>query len=172
MPADDSYLAQTRDHGLLEEWTLIARVRAVLLLAPDNPRGITTWTDLHSGGVRVAVPNDGAALGKQTRDHLTTTGHWTAVRPQVTDVLTVTDAANAARLGSVDAAVVWDAVAAGPGYRGQQVLAVPELDGVRGRVAVGVLKQSPDAAAARAFVDYLAGRGFERFREAGFEVAP
>nr|MCU0704625.1 substrate-binding domain-containing protein [Fimbriiglobus sp.] len=88
--------------------------------------------------------------------------------PRVKDLLTVTDAANAAKVGAVDAAIVWDAVAAGPGYRGQAVVKVPELDGVRGRVAIGVLHQSPDLETARRFAMYLAGPGRVRFREAGF----
>jgi molybdenum ABC transporter molybdate-binding protein len=170
LPADDSYLLQARDLGLLDEWTPISRIRAVLLLAPDNPRGIQSWADLHSGGVRLAVPNDGAAVGKLARDHLSATGRWAAVRSQVKDVLTVTEAANAAKVGSVDAAVVWDAVAAGPGYRGQEVLRVPELGEVQGRVAAGVLYQSPDRARAQQFLAYLTVRGRERFREAGFTV--
>lgn len=170
LPADDSYLVQARDAGLLDDWTPLAGVRAVLLLAPNNPKGIAGWPDLHADGVRVAVPNDGAAVGKLTREHLTATGRWPALRPQVKDVMTVTEAANAAKVGSADAAVVWDAVAAGPGYRGQTVLRVPELDGVRGQVAAGVLKQSPNQADARRFLEYLSNpeRGRKRFREAGF----
>lgn len=170
LPADDSYLTQARDLGLVDDWTTLAHVRAVLLLAPNNPAGIATWDDLHADRVRVAVPNESAAVGKLTRDHLTRTGRWYALHPRVKDVLTVTEAANAAKVGSVDAAVVWDAVAAGPGYRGQTVLKVMELEGVRGKVAAGVLHQSPDAEAARRFVRFLSDpeRGLVRFREAGF----
>ena len=168
LPADDSYLVQARDLGLVSEWTKLADTRAVLLLPPANPKGITTWADLTAPGVRVGVPNDSAAVGKLARDHLKQTGRWNGVRANVTDFLSVTDAATAAKVGSVDAAVVWDVVAGGPNYRGQTVLAVPELAGVRGRVAAGVLHQSADAEGARAFVDYLGGRGRERFRAAGF----
>lgn len=170
LPADDSFLVQARDFGLLSEWTTLADVRAVVLLAPNNPARIETWADLHADRVRVAIPNGAAAVGRLTRDHLTRTGRWYALSPRVRDVLTVTEAANAAKVGSVDAAVVWDAVAAGPGYRGQGVLRVPELDGVRGRVAAGVLNQSPDAEAARAFVAYLADEGRGHFRAAGFST--
>lgn len=168
MPADDSFLVHARQFGLLDGWSPIARVRAVLLLKPDNPRGINGWADLHADGVRVAIPNESAAVGKLTREHLTKSGRWYAISPRVKDVLTVTEAANAAKVGSVDAAVVWDAVAAGPGYRGQTVLSVPELAGVNGTVAAGVLKQSPDAEVASGFLTYLTTTGRVRFREAGF----
>jgi ABC-type molybdate transport system substrate-binding protein len=88
----------------------------------------------------------------------------------VVETGTVTEAANAAKLGSVDAAVVWDAVAAG--YPGQTVLAPPELAGVTGRVVVAVLSQSADPAAAVRFARYLADpdRGLKTFRAAGFAV--
>jgi molybdate transport system substrate-binding protein len=165
-PADDSYLHRAKQFGLLDEWTAISRTRAVLLLPPNNPRGITGWADLHESGVRVAVPNESAAVGKLTRDHLVATGRWHPLQANVKDMLTVTEAANAAKVGSVDAAVVWDVVAAGSGYRGQGVLAVAELDGVRGRVAAGVLKQSPDAEVAGQFLRYVCGS--TRFRGADF----
>jgi ABC-type molybdate transport system substrate-binding protein len=168
VPADDSFLVQARELGLVNGWGELARVKAVVLLKPNNPRGLATWADLYADGVRVAIPNEAAAVGKLTRDHLTRTGHWTALAPRVKDVLTVTEAANAAKVGSVDAAVVWDAVAAGPGYRGQAVFTAAELGGVTGTVAAAVLTQSPDADAAGGFVAYLTGPGRERFREAGF----
>lgn len=168
IPADDSFLVQARDLGLVNGWSALARVRVVVLLKPHNPRGITNWGDLYADGVRVAIPNESAAVGKLTRKHLADTGQWYTLAPRVKDVLTVTEAANAAKIGSVDAAVVWDAVAAGPGYRGQTVLTVTELDGVNGTIAAGVLTQSPDVEAAGRFVAYLTGPGRERFRRAGF----
>jgi molybdate transport system substrate-binding protein len=168
IPADDSFLVHARVLGLLDEWTPLARVQAVVLLAPNNPRRLEKWADLHADGVRVAIPNESAAVGKLTREHLTKTGRWYAISTRVKDVLTVTEAANAAKVGSVDAAVVWDAVAAGSGYRGQTVLSVPELADVRGTVAAGVLKQSPDAEVASGFLTYLTTTGRVRFREAGF----
>ena len=72
----------------------------------------------------------------------------------------------------MDAAIVWDAVAAAPGYRGQTVLAVPELDGVVGRIEVAVLTQSRDREAALRFARYVSAtdRGLVRFRDLGFRA--
>ncbi len=172
IPADDSYVRQARDLGLIAESVPVARVRGVLLLAKDNPKGITAWADLLRPGVTVAVPNPGAAVGKLAREHLTRTGQWATLAPRAVDTGTVTEAANATKAGSADAAVVWDAVANGPAYRGQTVLRVPELDGVTGRVELAVLVQSREPAAALRFVQYVtdAAGGLVRFREYGFEV--
>jgi len=172
IPADDSYVRQAREWGLAAESVPIARVRAVLLTARGNPKGIAGWPDLLRDGVRVAVPNPGAAVGKLAREHLTRTGRWDALRPHVVDAGSVTEAANAAKGGGVDAAIVWDAVASGPNYKDQTVLAVPELDGVEGRVEVAVLTQSRDPAAARRLARYITAtdRGLAHFRGYGFRV--
>ncbi|MFO0823403.1 MAG: substrate-binding domain-containing protein [Gemmataceae bacterium] len=57
IPADDSYIREARDIGLVAETMPIARTQAVLLLAKANPKGIAAWSDLLRDGVRVAVPN-------------------------------------------------------------------------------------------------------------------
>jgi molybdate transport system substrate-binding protein len=172
IPADDSYIRQARDLGLIAESIPITRVHAVLLLAKGNPKQIRTWGDLLRPGVKVAVPNPGAAVGKLARDHLIQTRTWDALASHVTDTGNVTEAANATKAGSADAAIVWDAVAAAPGYKGQTVLSVPELTGVTGRIEIAVLKQSRDADEARKFALYVADphRGLVRFREFGFQT--
>ncbi|MBP3954573.1 molybdate ABC transporter substrate-binding protein [Gemmata sp. G18] len=172
LPADDSYVRQARDLGLVAESVPIARVRAVVLLAKNNPKRIGAWADLLRDGVKVAVPNPGAAVGKLAREHLVTTRKWLALEPRVVDTGTVTEAANAAKVGSADAAIVWDVVATAPAYREQTVLALPELKGVTGRVELALLNQSSDAPAARKFARYVTdpNHGLVRFRESGFNV--
>ncbi|WP_439625087.1 extracellular solute-binding protein [Gemmata sp.] len=173
IPADDSYVRQAREQGFVAESFPVARVRAVLLLAPGNPKNVTEWRDLLRADVRVAVPNPGAAVGVLARTHLRATGKWSALEPRVVDTGTVTEAANAAKAGGVDAAVVWDAVAHSPGYREQRVLAVPELDGVDGRIEAAPLTQSLRPDDARRFARYVAAtdRGLVHFRELRFTVA-
>jgi molybdate transport system substrate-binding protein len=172
LPADDSYVRVARDRGLVAESFPLAAMRAVVLLAPGNPKAVAAWPDLLRDGVRVAVPNPAAAVGKLTRDHLVATGRWEALKPRAVDTGTVTEAANAAKVGAADAAVVWDAVAVN--YAGQAVLTPPELAGVVGRVEVAVLTQSADRDAALHFARYLADPdgGLKAFRAAGFAVVP
>jgi molybdate transport system substrate-binding protein len=172
IPADDSYVRRAREEGLVAESLPIARMRAVLLTAKGNPKNIASWGDLLKHRVRVVVPNPSAAVGKLARDHLIRTQKWPDLQPHVVGALSVTDAANAARAGGVDAAIVWDAVANSPNYAGQTVLALPELAGVTGRVEAAVLKQSRDATAARRFACFVAAsdRGLTHFRAAGFVV--
>lgn len=172
IPADDSYIRQARDLGLLTDSVRIARIQAVVLLARDNPKQLATWSDLLKEGVKVAVPNPGAAVGKLAREHLIATRRWAALEPRVVDTGNVTEAANATKIGSTDAAIVWDAVAAAPAYRGQVALSLPELRGVTGRVEIAPLAQSRDPEAARGFAKYVTDpeRGLKHFRAAGFQV--
>ncbi len=170
LPADDSYVRAARDRGLVAGAVPVAVMRGVVLTAPGNPRGIATWADLTREGTRVAVANPAAAIGRITRDHLAKTGRWAALKPRVVDTGTVTEAANAAKVGGVDAAVVWDAVA--HNYPGQAVVELPELDGVTARVELAMLDRSRDPEAARHLARYItAGPGRERFREFGFRPA-
>lgn len=172
IPADDSYVRRARAEGLITESLPVVQMRAVLLTAKGNPRNLTVWGDVLKDGVRVAVPNPSAAVGKLARDHLIRSGKWPELAPHAVGALSVTDAANAARVGGVDAAVVWDAVANGPNYAGQTVLAVPELAEITGRVEAAVLRQSRDVDAARKFMCFVAAsdRGRVHFRAAGYAV--
>lgn len=170
LPADESYIQMARERGLVAESRPVAVMRGVVLAAPGNSKQIAHWPDMLVGRTRVAVANPAAAIGKLTRDHLARTGRWAELQPHVVDTGTVTEAANAAKVGSVDAAIVWDAVT--NNYPGQQVLHLPELDGVTARVELAVLNQSRNAGAARQFALYVVeGPGRERFRELGFHLA-
>ena len=79
----------------------------------------------------------------------------------------VTEAANAVQLGSTDATIVWDAVAAN--YPDLAVVKVPELDGAVGKVELAILASAPDPAAARRFAEHVAGdKSLSLFRKFGF----
>lgn len=170
LPADSYYIEQAKARGLTEDVFPIAEMHAIVLTARGNPKNIATWSDLLRDGTKVAVANTGAAIGKLTREHLTRTGKWAALQPRVVDTGNVTQAATAAKFGSVDAAIIWDAVAFN--YPGQSVLEMPELAGVTARVEVAVLKQSPDLEAARRFAQFMTApeRGLNHFRTTGFRV--
>ena len=166
-PADSSYVEAAKERGMIGESFPVASMSIVVLTASGNPKGIANWNDLLNDGVKVAVPNSGAAAGKVARNHLAATGKWDALAPRAIETFTVTEAANAAKLGSVDAAIVWDAVALG--YAGQTILKLPEFEGVSARVEVATLKQSSDPAEAKKLAEFIAGEpGMQRFREAGY----
>lgn len=170
-PADEGYLTAAGQQGLIGESVPVARMRAVLLLAPGRDDRLRTWSDLASRDARVSLANDGAAIGRRTRQRLVATGLWRDLEPRVVGAGTVTDSANATKVGAADAAVVWDAVATN--YPGQAVRDWPELAGIDAEVRVAVLRQSRDAAEAGRFLRYVTGaeHGLRHFRDCGFRVA-
>lgn len=170
LPADDSYVRLAEGRGLVEESFPLARMRAVALTRPGNPRGIVKFEDLLKSDLKLGQANpDAAAIGKVTRDHLQKSGHWKALAGNTLVYhTTVTDAANAVLAGSNDAAIVWDAVAAN--YPTLAVVKLPELDGATGRVELAVLKSATDREAAFRFARFIraSDRGQQAFRSAGF----
>src|SRR5262245_16218729 len=172
LPADEVYIDQAREKGLIAEVFPLARITAVLVLRPGFDKDITTWDDLVGGSIKVAQANpDGAAIGKLTREKLLTTGHWDALKERTTVFSgTVTEVANAVKLGNPDAGIVWDAVAAQ--FPELKVVHLPELDRVTARVLIGVVKSSPQPTEPLRFARYVAARdkGLKRFRERGFTV--
>jgi ABC-type molybdate transport system substrate-binding protein len=83
---------------------------------------------------------------------------------------TVGDVASDIALGSVDAGIIWDAVAAQ--YDEMDIVRIPELTDAVAHVGIGVLKSSNDRKSAEHFVRYLSARdrGLEHFEQAGFPV--
>lgn len=170
LPADDSYVRVAERQGLVAEVVPLARMRAVVLTRPGNPHGIAAFADLLKPGLKLGQANpDAAAIAKVTRDALRNVGKWDALAANTMVFhATVTEAANAVQVGSNDAAVVWDAVAAN--YPSLTVVRLPELDAAVGRVELAVLASAPDPATARRFARYTAAsdRGLSQLRRNGF----
>lgn len=170
LPADDSFVRLAEERGLVVEAVPLARMRAVVVTRPGNPRGIAAFADLLNPTLKLGQANpNAAAIGKVTRDYLRKSGRWDALAANTrVQHATVTDALNAVQLGATDAAVVWDVVAAtDPSLA---VVRLPELDGATGRVELALLKSSPDPEAARRFGRFVRDpeHGQRHFRAAGF----
>ena len=172
LPADESYLALAQDKGLVGEVLPLARMTPVIAVRKGNPRGIRSLADLLRGDVKLAQTNpDAAAAGKLTRDALSKTGQWEPLKARTLVFKpTVNDVANDVKLGTVDAGIVFDAVARQ--YPELEIVAAPELAAVRAHVAVGVLRSSTQSAAALHFARYLAARdkGLKIFQRSGYET--
>src|SRR5207244_1658185 len=148
LPADDSYLQLARDKGLLEESIPLAHMTAVLAVPKGNPRGFHTLDDLLHDDVRVVQANpDAAAVGKVTRDVLTKSDQWDALAKRtLVFKATVNDVANDVKVGTVDAGIVWDALAGQ--YPDLELVRLSALDDATATVSIGVLRGSGQPTAA------------------------
>jgi molybdate transport system substrate-binding protein len=173
LPADESYVAIAKVRGLVAETLPIARMRAVLAVPGGNPRQIATLAGAIQSGVRFGQADpDAAAIGKLTRDALTKAGTWNALRgATLVFKPTVNEIGNDLKLGTVDAAILWDAVAAQ--YPEFQTVNTPGLEGVRADVTAGVLTCSTQPATALRFMRYIAARdrGAPVFRRNHYDPA-
>ncbi len=175
LAADDSYTNLAREKGLVRETIPVATMKPVILVAGGNPKMIHSISDLLRDDVRVALGNpDQAAIGRKVRRLLKQSGHWDALEKRVstTGVFkpTVPEVANDVKLGSVDAAIVWDAVAGL--YPELEAVSVPELDAGSSQITVGIVSTSTRPTAALKFARYLSARdrGLKVFARRGFHT--
>jgi molybdate transport system substrate-binding protein len=169
LPADDSYVNQAREANLVEQDYAIVALKAVAVFRSDYPRDPKdiTWDDVFAKDFRLAQPNPATAVGKLTREGLLSTGLWQRIEEAKPTMMgTVTEAANAVKLGAADGTIIWDAVAAQ--YPTLKVVKLPQLDRVTANVSAAVCKNANSRAEARWFAEFLAGPGQEHFRKAGY----
>lgn len=173
LAADVSYLKLAQEKGLTAESVPLAHMKPVIAVAQGNPKKIEGIDDLLREDVRTALGNpDQAAIGKRARKLLTASGHWKRVQSHVTKtgtfLPTVPEAANAVKVGSADAAIIWDTTI--EIVDGLEAVATPELDKGSVLVTLGVLVSSTQPTEALRFFRYLAARdkGLVHFKKSGF----
>jgi len=174
LAADAAYIELAQQKQLAREAIPVATMHPVVAVAVGNPKGIHGIADLWRDDVAVALANpDQAAVGKLLRNQLTATRQWQllrdAVRKRGVFKPTVGDVANDVKLGSVDAGVLWDAVAAQ--YPELETVVCGELNDGQVNIEIAVLSSTKQPTAALHFARYLAAqdRGLETFGELGYE---
>ena len=173
LAADTSYLKLAADEGLVAEIVPIATMSAVLCVPQGNPQNVQSVDDLLRDDVRVALGNpDQTAIGKTVRHALQSLGKWETLESHVRETgvfkPTVNDVANDIKLGSIDAGVLWDSVAAQyPEIEaiGDQVESLGSVD-----IAIGILTSCEQPSEALHFVRYLTAsdRGLPVFERMGY----
>jgi len=169
LPADDGFLEAVRQKKLAAEMFPLAKMRAVVAAAKGNPKQITTWDDLLRADVRIAQASpDATAIGKLTRQTLSTSGLWESLNQHTTVFkTTVHEVANAVKVGTVDAGIVFDAVL--HDYESLEAVTLPELK-IESQVTAAVLATCRQPQRALHFARYLSAsdKGLVRYREFGF----
>lgn len=173
---DDSFVERAREAGAVAESLSLASMRAVIGVRAGNPHGIRSLEDLVRGaaqGLRVGLANpEAAAVGRIARRHLIEAGLWEKLEPLVKVMKpTVGELAGDLVLGTLDAALIWDATAAQ--YGGIEAVHVPALDADPRAVTVGVLTASERPTAALRLARFLASRdvGGPVFEAEGYRPA-
>ena len=160
---DESYVSGTgaerpsaRELELVDQVFSLARMKPVIAVPRGNPEGVSALADLVRADLDVglALP-EAAAVGRVARDALEESGLWEALHARAAvEEPTVTELANALALGTIDAAILWDATVAQ--WDGLQAIHVPELDARVRDVTLGVLRASERPRDALRFARFLA----------------
>ena len=175
--ADSSYTDIARDKGLVQETFPLCLLEPVIAVPKGNPKGILDVNDLLRDGIRLSIANpDAASVGKTAQKLLTTLGLWDAINSAVQDngvfKPTVNEVANDVKLGTVDAAIVWDVTV--NQYPELEAVALESSKDFIKHVTLGVLTKSTQATEALRFARYMAAsdKGAPIFDSFGFPSVP
>ncbi len=172
LAADSSYTTLAVESGLVAEAMPVSFLTGGFGVPVGNPKNITTLADLRRPGLRVGIANpEAASVGKFTQKILSDHGQWDDLKPEVL-LPTVNELANALKLGTIDVAILWDAIA--NQYPEIDFIHLPEFDAEKQDITVGVLASSSQPTAALKFCRYLTARdrGIEVFKSTGYETLP
>lgn len=177
--ADMNYIRLAREKGLLKESIPIGKVRPVIAVSKGNPKNITSIDDLLRDDVKTVLGSEQAAIGRKTRKLLEASGDWEKLNAHVTETgtfkPTVPAVANLVKLGTIDAAIIWDTTVKMKNYASHlEAVEVPELNEGLSDVVIGVLTSSGEKTpSALKFARYLTAKdkGLQQFAAAGYTVA-
>lgn len=175
LPGDDFYVQEARRQGLVEASHPVATFVPVILVAKGNPLGVKTVADLARKDVRLGLADERvAAVGRITPAIFATNGvPFEPVRAKaVLNALTAPELGQAVKLGHVDAAINWQAVAwqYAPDV---EIVTIPPERNIVSPVAAAVVAGSRNKEAAMAFIRFMEWpAGQEIFRKHHYDPAP
>lgn len=158
LPGDVYYLEQAEDQGLVAEKTTVCYLVPVILVQRGNPQGVRTLQDLLRRELKIGLGDiQACAIGRNCEQIFQRAGIGEQRLAEGVDFrsLTVNELGTNVAVGALDAAIVWDAVAASFADR-TEVVAIPPEQNVISTVAIGLLRSSRQPAVARQFAELLA----------------
>ena len=180
LAADDFFTEKAVSEGLAAETLPIAYQRPVVAVHKDSKKKIKTIQDLLQTDLVIAMGNpEQTAVGKAIRSRLEKhkvgdTNLWKQLEERVRKdgvfKPTVNEIANDVKIGTVDAALVWDSTVTMPNYRKDlRSISLPELEAAPDLISIAVLNSSSNATAALRFARFVTARdrGLKTFKKYG-----
>jgi molybdate transport system substrate-binding protein len=175
MPGDGYYVEQAEQAGLIVSTRPVCCFVPVVLVQKGNPHGIRTLRDLAQPGLVVGLGEaEACAVGRQTSQLFAKNNisEEDINRNVANRALTVSDLANGVKLHALDAAIVWDAVAAGVADQ-TDVVPIAPAQNIVSTVSIAILKSSSNRELSQQFVDFLASeRGQAIFAKHHYTLCP
>ena len=163
--ADEPNMQGAQKEGsIASEPRIFVRNQLVAIVPAANPAQVLRLQDLAKSGVKLVLTNKEVPVGNYSRQALTKMSQDAAFGAEfttrvlanlVSEETNVKQVVAKVQLGEADAGIVYSSDVT-PAVRGAvQVLAIPESFNVIARYPIAVVREAPNAAGARAFVDYV-----------------
>ncbi|MDQ6838777.1 MAG: molybdate ABC transporter substrate-binding protein [Actinomycetota bacterium] len=167
--ADTASMRRLIDAGLVDPPVTFARNKLQILVAPGDPKGVTSLADLARPDLKVVLGDESVPAGRYAAQVLQTAG--VAVRP-VSKEPDVKAAVSKVTTGEADATIVYATDVRAAGGKGQGI-EIPDGQNVLADYPIAVVKATPHRAAAAAFVEAtVRGGGQAALGRRGFLPAP
>lgn len=173
IPGDADYVGMARDKGWITDSTPLCFFEPVILVQKGNPLGVQSLSDLLKPKVRVGQGDPkAAAVGRMMPKLMELNGispeAW--AKNVMLNTATVNELGSAVKLKTLDAAVVWNAIAASYA-EDTDVVSIEKSKNVFPVVEAAVLSFSQNPEAAKALVTFLASdRAKEVLESCGYSV--
>ncbi|MFO7957067.1 MAG: molybdate ABC transporter substrate-binding protein [Candidatus Brocadiia bacterium] len=176
MPGADFYLETAIERGMADPETArtVGYFVPVIFVQKGNPLGINTLRDLLKDGVRVGLGDPRAcAVGRNSLEILEKSGiPYPEIGPNViVKSGTVNELALAIRLGSLDAAIIWDANARQFAGHGETIRIPPERNDIA-TVPIARLRYSQHPEESMRFIEFVtSSQGRSLLEAKGYTVS-
>ncbi len=175
MPGDKHYVEQARQEGMILSQRSVCYWVPTILVQKGNPKNITGLEDLLQRGLKLGLGDANVcAIGRTTKELLAKNNiAWDEVEKNLKfQSLTVNELGMQIQAKSLDAVIVWDAMAQYYSDYGDQVPIAREKN-VLSTVDVGVLKFTEHRKLAEKFVDFLVSeQSRDIFEKHNYRTAP
>jgi molybdate transport system substrate-binding protein len=173
MPGDKSYIEQADRQGLILSQQSVCYFVPTILVRKGNPKNIRELKDLLRAGLKLGIGDAKAcAIGRKTKEIFAKNNiPWEDVEKNVAfQSLTVNELGMQIQAGSLDAVIVWDAIARYYSEHGDRI-PIPREKNVISTVNIGVLKFTEHRELAEKLVDFVTSqRGGDIFRKHNYTV--
>lgn len=175
MPGDKHYVDQAAEAGLILSQQSVCYFVPTILVQKGNPKQIAGLQDLVKPGIKLGLGDEkSCAIGRTCKRIFEQNGFpWEKVEKNLAfQSMTVNELGMQIQAQSLDAVIVWDAIAAYYADDGDEVV-IPLEQNVISRVNVAVLKFTQDQELAEQFVEFVASdQGRAIFQKHGYRTAP
>lgn len=173
IPGDKHYIEQAQREDMILSRRLVFYWVPTILVQKGNPKNISSLEDILRPGLKLGLGDPNAcAIGRTSRQMLAKNNiTWERATKNVSYLsLTVNDLGLQIQANSLDAVIVWDAIAQYYGKYGDEVPIAPEKNLVS-TVDIGVLKFTRNRKLAEKFVDFITSeRGREVFQKHNYST--